>query len=62
MTTTWAAPNVELIQGPFEDTTTLAEPVALAHLDGDLVRVDDDLPQTDRTTAVGRRSPLDRRL
>jgi hypothetical protein len=27
--------NVELIQGLFEDTIALAEPVALAHLDGD---------------------------
>jgi asparagine synthase (glutamine-hydrolysing) len=27
--------NVELIQGLFEDTLTLTEPVALAHLDGD---------------------------
>jgi hypothetical protein len=27
--------NVELIQGLFEDTIELAEPVALAHLDGD---------------------------
>ena len=30
-----AANNVELIQGLFEDTIALDEPVALAHLDGD---------------------------
>ncbi len=30
-----AESNVELIQGRFEDTLALDEPVALAHLDGD---------------------------
>jgi asparagine synthase (glutamine-hydrolysing) len=30
-----AETNVELIQGLFQDTITLDEPVALAHLDGD---------------------------